>query len=64
MGQPDATFRIDPATPVDVPLILALIRELADVLGLLAGLPQRDGHRRRRARSRPPTRELPSGYHI
>ena len=23
MGQPDATFRIDPATPADVPLILA-----------------------------------------
>ena len=30
MAQPDALLRIDPATPADVPLILALIRELAD----------------------------------
>ncbi|MYC67547.1 MAG: GNAT family N-acetyltransferase [Acidobacteriia bacterium] len=35
MAQPDATFRIDPATPADVPLILALIRELADYEKLL-----------------------------
>ena len=30
MAQTDALLRIDPATPADVPLILALIRELAD----------------------------------
>ena len=30
MAQPDDRFRIDPATPADVPLILSLIRELAD----------------------------------
>ncbi len=30
MSQPDALLRIDPATPADIPLILALIRELAD----------------------------------
>ncbi len=42
MAQPDATrrndpatFRIDPATPADVPLILALIRELAEYEALL-----------------------------
>ena len=35
MGQPDATFRIDPATPADVPLILPLIRELAEYEKLL-----------------------------
>lgn len=35
MAQPDATFRIDPATPSDVPLILALIRELAEYEKLL-----------------------------
>ena len=35
MGQPDVTFRIDPATPADVPLILALIRELAEYEKLL-----------------------------
>ena len=34
-AQPDATFRIDPATPADVPLILALIRELAEYEKLL-----------------------------
>lgn len=30
MTQSDATFRMDPATPADVPLILGLIRELAE----------------------------------
>ena len=35
MGQPDATFRIDPAAPADVPQILALIRELAEYEKLL-----------------------------
>ncbi len=30
MAQPDDQFRIDPATLADVPLILALIRELAE----------------------------------
>ena len=35
MAQPDTTFRIDPATPADVPLILALIRELAEYEKLL-----------------------------
>ena len=35
MAQPDAPFRIDPVTPADVPLILALIRELAEYERLL-----------------------------
>ena len=30
MAQPDSRFRIDSARPADVPLILSLIRELAD----------------------------------
>ena len=35
MAKADATFRIDPATASDVPLILALIRELAEYEKLL-----------------------------
>ena len=35
MAQLGATLRIDPSTPADVPLILALIRELADYEKLL-----------------------------